>query len=82
MSRPYLVATTAAPLPRVRAGTTAPLSPLSRNIETLVVDAYANGEAQGERLGYITGWRWGVVCGGFAGAMLGALATVALRLAA
>jgi len=72
---------TAQPLRRVRAGTGQPgpqqLSPLSKNIETLVEDAYDFGVAYGQRQGYTCGWRYGVVCGCIATAMAAALMALA-----
>jgi len=63
---------TTPPLRRVRAGTGQP-GPLSKNVESLVDDAYAFGEAYGQRQGYTGGWRYGVI----ATAMGAALVAVA-----
>jgi hypothetical protein len=38
-------------------------SKLTKNIETLVVDAYKSGLADGEVQHYRSGWRWGLACG-------------------
>ena len=38
-------------------------SPLARNVETLVLDAYEAGRQHGERQHYTAGWRFGLLCG-------------------
>lgn len=42
--------------------------------DTALRDATRRGWDDGERCGYVAGWRWGVVCGGCAGVLLGMLA--------
>lgn len=38
-------------------------SPLARNVETLVLDAYEAGRQHGQKQHYVAGWRFGLVCG-------------------
>jgi hypothetical protein len=47
-------------------------SPLARNVETLVLDAYEAGRQHGERQNYTAGWRFGLLCGLLPGMLSGA----------
>ncbi len=41
-------------------------------------DAYLGGHDDGERLGYVAGWRWGFACGGLAVALVCCLGAFAI----
>ena len=70
----------ATPAPVAPAAPAAELtSPLARNVETLVIDAYNAGLEHGEVQFYKRGWRFGVVCGLLPGLASG-VATVVLFL--
>ena len=47
-------------------------TPLARNVETLVIDAYETGLQHGERQHYTAGWRFGLLCGLLPGMLSGA----------
>lgn len=70
------------PMPRVRAGTFWPATEpaqdagaegrkLSEEIHNIVADAYHAGRDHGQVQHYRAGWRFGLVCGLFWGAMCG-----------
>lgn len=43
-------------------------------------EAFLQGHDEGERVGYVAGWRWGATCGAFAGMAACALLAFALGL--
>jgi len=45
-------------------------------IELLIMDAIACGRRIGEQQHYRSGWRWGVVCGMFAGLLVSSAAVL------
>jgi hypothetical protein len=54
-------------------------SPLARNIEAIVRDAYSAGRHHGEAQHFRQGWRWGLVAGLFWGGMSGASLVLLLQ---
>ena len=47
--------------------------------EALMHAARQDGYDLGERIGYMAGWRWGVLCGAIAGAMFAATTLLAIQ---
>jgi hypothetical protein len=62
-------------LVRGGAASGAPSTP-GDEIDLLIIDAIACGRRIGEQQHYRSGWRWGVVCGIFAGLLLSSAAVV------